>query len=189
MKALRRYAIPAILFVSLIAALVTIDAVSAQDIPVYNRSAFPHWQTRQCRPANHAALIRWSRSPVAWWGERQCRVTGGLWGGIYGDETFEESRMIDVDHVVTLSWAWRHGAWEWTRDERRVFANDPANLIPVYLRWNRSKGARPPWEWLPPKAEFHCEYLLRWKFVSDKYELENPSELASLIDEKCFRLN
>ena len=38
------------------------------------------------------------------------------------------ARRLDVDHVVPLAWAWNAGAWRWTPERRREFANDPASL-------------------------------------------------------------
>ena len=159
----------------------------AQEIPRYDRSAFPHWQTRQCRPANHAAMARWATGPLTWRSERECRITAGTWYGAYGGDTYTNPRQLDTDHVVPLSWAWRAGAWEWDRDRRREFANDPANLIPVSLRLNRQKGDKGPSEWMPPRDAFACEYVLRFNFVLVKYGLPASPELAGIISTECFK--
>ena len=191
MTILRKYAIPAILFASAIAMLAIVSSTSAQEVrfPAYERSAFPHWQTRQCRPANHDALSRWASDSLEWRDpDRQCRVVGGEWFGVYGGMSWFNPRQLDTDHVVPLAYAWESGAWRWTRDERRVFANDPANMIPVSASLNRQKGAKGPVEWEPPREEFRCEYALRFVFVLNKYELPVSDDLAALLGRRCFNL-
>ena len=164
--------------------------VNAQNNPAYQRSAFPHWQVRSCRAANHHALARWATVPVEWRTVRECRIADntGEWYGPYGGDTFTHYRQLDVDHVVALSYAWNAGAWMWTRDERREFANDPQNLIPVSSRLNRQKGARGPTEWLPPREEYQCEYTLRFVYVMLKYELSVSADLNQLMGELCFNV-
>ena len=164
----------------------------AQDpnVPAYQRSAFPHWQVRSCRAANHDALARWASSPVQWRTERECRIENetGEWVGLYGGDTFDHYRELDVDHVVPLAFAWNAGAWQWSRDRRREFANDPQNLIPVSSRLNRQKGAKGPLEWLPPRTEFQCEYTLRFVYIMSKYDLSISYDLNQLMDSLCFNV-
>ena len=63
------------------------------------------------------------------------------------------------------------------------------NLLPVGMEVNRTKGAYGPLEWLPPTAEFNCEYLLRFSRVVTRYELDLSAEenaaLEQLTAEKC----
>ena len=167
--------------------ILAMRADAAETIPEYDRSAFPHWQTRQCRAANHDALARWATEPVEWRTDRECRIANdtGQWTGPYGGQTFGHYRDLDVDHVIPLAWAWEHGAWEWTRDRRREFANDPANLIPVSARLNRQKGARGPTEWLPPVEAYRCEYMLRWHRVLQKYGLPVTGGIEGLTVSYC----
>jgi len=47
-----------------------------------------------------------------------------------------------------------------------VYGNDPRNLFAVDDGTNRSKGTEGPLEWLPPNADFHCQYVTRfWRIV------------------------
>ena len=175
-----------------VALLFMVARAEAQDpdVPGYQRSAFPHWQVRSCRGANHDALARWATAPVEWRTVRECRIVDntGEWFGPYGGDTFDHYRRLDVDHVVPLAYAWQAGAWQWSRDRRREFANDPENLIPVSSRLNRQKGARGPTDWLPPRVEYQCEYVLRFAYVMLKYELSIPFELNRLMGELCFNV-
>ena len=65
------------------------------------------------------------------------------------------------------------GGDRWTRDQRRTFANDPDNLLPVEDNLNQSKGSKDPDEWLPPNTEFRDIYIRKFIHISEKYEL-NP---------------
>ena len=175
-----------------VAVLIFSSRADGQELrfPAYERSAFPHWQVRQCRPSNHDALARWATAPVEWRTIRECRIVDntGEWIGLYGGETFTHYRRLDTDHVVPLAYAWGAGAWRWSRDERRAFANDPENLIPVSSSLNRQKGAKGPTEWLPPRTEFQCEYALRFVYVMLKYELPISDDLNQLMGALCFNV-
>ena len=63
---------------------------------------------------------------------------------------------------------------EWDPERRQAFANDmsiPESLIAVSASSNRSKGARDPAEWLPPRQEFHCQYVDAWTEVKKLWNL------------------
>ena len=72
---------------------------------------------------------------------------------------------------MPLAHAHRHGAADWTRAQRRVFANDFDNLLVVNDSTNKSKSDQAPHEWLPPREDYWCEYGKRWGRVKDKYGL------------------
>jgi hypothetical protein len=63
-----------------------------------------------------------------------CKVVSGILDDWYSATTVpfqsggDTSRLVQIDHVVPLSWAWQHGANSWTDEVRREFANDPMNL-------------------------------------------------------------
>jgi len=83
---------------------------------------------------------------------------------------------VDIDHIVPLAHAHRHGAANWTRAQRRAFANDFDNLLVVNDSTNQSKSGQAPHEWLPPLKEYWCEYGKRWERVKDKYGLLRYSD-------------
>ena len=52
---------------------------------------------------------------------------------------------LDIDHLVPLSEAWDSGAYSWTADQRRQFANDDAyeaSLGAITDEVNSSKGVK-----------------------------------------------
>lgn len=72
--------------------------------------------------------------------------------------------------MVPLKWAWDHGADKWSRAERKKFANDLINLVPVEASLNRKKGARGPGDWLPPAGR--CQYVSRFMRIVKVYRLQ-----------------
>src|ERR1700736_6763000 len=48
------------------------------------------------------------------------------------------SSAVDIDHLVALAAAWQTGADGWDPTKRRVFANDPTELLAVDPGQNRS---------------------------------------------------
>lgn len=110
-------------------------------------------------------------------GTRDCVVLTGTLHDTYtgttitferGDKT---SQLVQIDHVVPLSWAWRYGAGTWTPQQREQFANDPINLQAVDGSANASKSDSGPAGWLPPAEGYRCEYVARYVLVLTAYSL------------------
>lgn len=118
----------------------------------YNREFFPHWEKNKNGLDAREQLILDSIVSTNF---ILCPYTGKMFS------TFSE---MDADHVVSLKWAWVHGASNWNTYERTKFANDPMNLIMTADFTNRSKGSKGPFKWLPPNATFIEEYL--WKYLA-----------------------
>ena len=137
----------------------------------YDRSEWKHWidADKDCQNTRHEILIRDSLAPVQL-SENGCRVISGVWVGQYTGEVFTDARRLDADHIVPLKWAYDHGGEDWSPTLKRVFANDPENIIPVKASANRSKGAKGPSEYMPPLNQ--CEYLRQWRSIVNRYGLE-----------------
>lgn len=110
-------------------------------------------------------------------GTRDCKVLAGQLLDPYTGETIDfvsgqnTSVLVQIDHVVALGWAWRHGADVWSDDTRVRFANDPANLAAVGGAINQAKSASGPSEWLPEVPAPRCAYVERFVGVLDAYDL------------------
>ena len=150
----------------------------AQDLPdaslTYRRKDYPHWidKDKDCQNERQEALIRRSKVNVKFKRNKGCTVTQGEWFDFYSGKTFYRARDLDVDHLVPLMWAHNHGAYRWSREQKRVFANDHENLVLVWDKLNKEKGAAGPIAWLPPRVAFRCEYVKRFDGVVKKYGLE-----------------
>jgi len=103
---------------------------------VYNRKYWPHWVDTDgdCQNTRQELLIAASKVPVQFKDHRRCTVRQGKWVGVYTGQTFTSASDLDIDHVVPLAHAHRHGADRWTRAQRRVFG--VINFIAANARQN-----------------------------------------------------
>jgi hypothetical protein len=107
----------------------------------YKRSAFGHgWDDADgdCQDSRAEALIATSSTTVRFATDKRCRVVTDRWISPFTGNVIQNSSEIDIDHVVPLKWAWKHGAKGWSQAKRESFANDMVNLWPVELSLNRS---------------------------------------------------
>ncbi len=82
------------------------------------------------------------------------------------------SGEVEIDHVVSLSNAWRTGAAGWSPQRREVFANDPLNLLAVARQTNDDKAFWDAAAWLPPRPELRCAFVARQIAVKQRYALQ-----------------
>nr|WP_283105095.1 HNH endonuclease family protein [Shewanella dokdonensis] len=114
------------------------------------------------------------------------KVKQGRWISMYSGQVIMSASEIDIDHVVPLSWAWKHGASEWSNTRRESFANDERNLLAVEASLNRQKGDKGLDEWVPPANK--CQYIARFVRVLKLYQLNlTPSEkpVYTRLVEQC----
>ncbi|MBL8500901.1 MAG: DUF1524 domain-containing protein [Nitrosomonas sp.] len=118
-------------------------AVPAQISP-YNRKDWPHWidANGDYQNTRQEMLIATSRVPVKFKNARQCTVVSGEWFGVYTGKTFTKASDVDIDHIVPLAHAHRHGAEKWTQDQRRSFASDFENQLVIDDSANNPKTIR-----------------------------------------------
>lgn len=158
------------------------------DSEKYNRNSFSHWidEDGDCLNTRHELLMELS-TVKAITTDDGCRVLRGRWNDPYSGNIIFDATKMDIDHLVPLSWAWKHGAANWSSTTRKLFANDPVNLFAVAAELNRSKGAQGPESWLPPSTKFHCQYVTRFYRVMLKYEFTESSrdQIRSLRTQIC----
>ena len=158
----------------------------------YDRDLFDHWisQGNSCDTRDRV-LIEESRTPaqVQYPG---CNVAAGDWFSVYDGLITANPRDLDIDHVVALKEAWDSGAHSWSADRRRAFANDltdDRSLTAVSASSNRSKGARDPSEWLPPRSEAVCIYLSDWIAVKARWslsmDLSEHDQIHNELTDRC----
>ncbi|WP_417687984.1 HNH endonuclease family protein [Pseudidiomarina sp.] len=142
----------------------------------YSRNAFAHWsdEDNDCLNTRHELLQQLSTARVTMSSDG-CRVVRGRWNDPYSGKVFLDATEMDIDHLVPLAWAWENGAYDWSESARRSFANDPINLFAVHLTLNRSKGGKGPDQWLPPNADFHCQYISRYLRVVISYDFSTDT--------------
>jgi hypothetical protein len=157
--------------------------ISSRQIPAYDREKhFGGWADydRDCQNTRQEMLASLSTSRVLY-ASNNCTVMRGRWLDPYTNEIFLDAKDLDIDHMVPLAYAWEHGAYRWTQEQRQKFANDPVNLFAVKASVNRQKGASGPLEWLPPSQGYHCQYVTRFLRISQSYGLVfQPDEIAEI---------
>jgi len=138
----------------------------------YERKDWGRWndEDKDCQDTRQEVLIRDSSVDVTL-DERGCKVVAGKWIDPYDGSEILESSKVDVDHVIALQDAHESGGWQWSYEEKRLFANDLSNLKASSQSTNRSKGARGPDEWLPPLDTARCSYIEEWVGLKEGYEL------------------
>lgn len=159
----------------------------------YDRDLFRHWidsDGNDC-DTRQEVLIRDSRSLVQI-DPYRCKVIAGNWYSPYDGAVWENPSDVDIDHVVALKEAWDSGAWQWSSERRRAFANDLSDsrsLMAVTDSVNQSKGDRDPSQWMPPRRDYRCSYISMWLAVKARWSLAvDPSEagmIRSLLEEEC----
>ena len=128
---------------------------------------------RNCVNARHEVLAIESLIPPTF-SASGCTVVAGLWYDPFTGQEFTSPGDLDIDHFVPLAEAHKSGAWEWEADKKSAYANDLLNakaLIAVSASANRAKGSDDPALWLPPNADFHCEYVKDWTEIKRRHEL------------------
>lgn len=157
---------------------------------VYNRKDWPHWidADGDCQNTRQELLIATSKVSVQFKNAKRCTVKYGKWHGAYTGLTFTKASDVDIDHVVPLAHAHRHGADSWTKAQRRIFSNDFENLLVVDDATNQAKSDQAPHEWLPPQKSYWCEYGKRWERIKDKYGLRYSNQeriVLNSLNETC----
>lgn len=148
--------------------------VAAQSAaPAYDRDAFEHWVDADgdgCDTRSEV-LIAESTTPATVGAD--CSVAG-TWTSYYDQQSWTQPSDVDIDHLVALAEAWRSGAWAWTGEQRRAFANDTdfaPTLVAVTDSTNASKGDADPARWLPPAPGARCRYAAEWVEVKYRWHL------------------
>lgn len=155
----------------------------------YERSAWRHWGDfdGDCQNGRHELLIITSLVPVTFTNDKNCIVATGVWVGPYTGQVFTLATELEIDHIIPLSYAHQHGGESWSPLLKKVFANDPDNILVTKANANSSKGDRGPSEYMPPLVSFRCEYIRRWRFLLAKYEIEpDPADREVIRNYQVF---
>lgn len=162
----------------------TINVTPVQRIPDYDRDLFGGWADTDgngCRTRDD--ILARDMSSVTT--EDGCKVLTGQLHDPYSGKavafTFgrESSQDVQIDHIVSLSAAWKAGAYGWDEQTRVQFANDPANLLAVDGPTNNSKWNKGPATWMPStagNAGYDCTFATLYTDVLVKYDLTAPAE-------------
>ena len=146
----------------------------------YDRDLFQHWidaDSNGCNTRREVLILESISDPQV--GER-CAVDG-TWLSHYDNRQITDAAELDIDHMVPLAEAWRSGAYRWSADTRKRFANDlgfSGSLIAVTASSNRSKSDQDPASWLPSNGAYLCQYSYDWLAVKYRWSLTIDSDEA-----------
>jgi len=165
-----------------------LDVAPVGSMAGYSREDFPHWaadgtqfgwdEPDSCCDVRDDALVRDGRGVEI---DQECSIIARKWLAPYSGTTLEDPKDVDIDHVVPLANAWRSGANGWEESRREAYANDPGVLLSVDDAANQTKGDKGPEAWLPPNADYRCEYARRWISIKHQRNLTvNAREGAKL---------
>jgi hypothetical protein len=170
--------------------------VAARTAPEpYRRARFgTDWSDddRDCHDARAEVLMRDSRVPVTF-RANGCTVDTGSWVDPWNGAASTLASAFQIDHTVPLANAWVSGAWRWTDQERRRFANDltdPDTLLPLEGANNTAKSDKTPDVWRPQLRASWCRYADAWSRVKATWRLTvTPAERDALVGlaESCSR--
>jgi hypothetical protein len=170
----------------LVSDLVAGLTVAAENTSAYDRDFFQHWIDADGDGCDTRQEVLMAESTVATTPAGGCPVTSGRWESWYDGGVWTAPGDLDIDHMVPLSEAWDSGAWAWTPEQRRDFANDlgfAGSLAAVTDNINQSKGEKDPAQWLPPAGgAAMCRYIADWVAVKYRWALTiDTTEQATLI--------
>ncbi len=160
----------------------SLTVVAESHHSTYDRDLFPHWITITGTCNTREQVLK--RDGVNVVVNSSCAATSGSWYSPYDGATWTSAADVDIDHMVPLAEAWSSGAWAWTTDKRRTYANDLGGpeLWAVTDNVNQSKGDKDPAEWKPPLTSFWCTYARAWIQVKWYYALTvNSAEKSALL--------
>lgn len=152
-----------------LATLEKVKAAAPQTV-TYNRAEWKHWSGEPCNTRINV-LMRDGQNVQVSKTATYCTVTSGTWVSPYDNKTVTDSRLLDIDHVIPLSYAAQHGGQAWPAAQKEAFANDMTQLLAVTAGENRGKGDSGPEEYMPPERGFQCTYSKIWVNTASKYGL------------------
>lgn len=103
-----------------------------------------------------------------------CSVKSGKWNDPYTGTVYTDPIKLDIDHMIPLSYAAKHGGQAWDKDKKEDYANSMSNkqhLVAVDAGANRSKGDKGPSQWKPANKEHHCDYAVSWTGIATQWKL------------------
>jgi hypothetical protein len=137
----------------------------------YRREEWPHWDDIDGNGCDgrEDALLAATREPAEL--GAACKVLSGEWVSPYDGLVTTDPSTIQIDHLVPLENAFISGGWRWEAGRRRLFANDPQELVATSASSNQSKGSKTPDEWRPAQRSVWCAYAVAWVRVKVTYDL------------------
>lgn len=154
----------------------------------YRRARFDEgWadNDRDCHDTRAEVLLRDATATVTF-RSNGCTVDRGLWTDPWNGTSSPLASTFQIDHTIPLANAWVSGAWAWTDEQRRRFANDlddPDALLALEGSNNTAKSDKTPDQWRPALRPAWCRYAAAWTRLKQAWSLTvADAERAALIE-------
>jgi hypothetical protein len=151
--------------------------------PEFRQAAFdyPVMRPDGCTTEEHVLIANASDPTMS----SPCTVSKAQWPAVWDMQVLEDPAQVDVAHLVPLEEAWHSGAWAWTPEQRREFANDLTNSLTLTILStgaNKERGSSDPAHWWPPYFGVHCKYAQEWVWIKARWNLSvDPAEYDALM--------
>jgi hypothetical protein len=145
--------------------------------PVFEDSRFgPGWNLRSETDLEiqQDLMAGLSMIPVKYMSTAAGPVPRGRWVSPATLKIYTYPTELVLEHIVSLQWAWDHGASEWTKEKRVAFANNTRNLWAIEKDLHIEKDGKGPLEWTPPRSR--CGYMSRFIRIVFAYDLTRSLE-------------
>lgn len=162
--------------------LQALKVADANESAPYSRKDWKHWIGSPCNTRETVLKMQGTNVKTD---PKTCKILSGEWTDKYEGKKVTESRQLDIDHVVPLSYAAKHGGDSWDAQKKQAFANDTDQLLAVTASSNRSKGDKGPGEWMPDKNR--CDYSERWVNTASKYGLTISSKDKQVLEDELSK--
>lgn len=162
-------------------------SVAPAESIAYNRDEWKHWTTagfNSCWNVREAVLLAESDKGAAVMKDKAgnivtsessaCTIEGGSWNDPYTGQVFTDPKQLDIDHMIPLGYAAKHGGQAWNDAKKEKYANDRSyanHLLAVSASANRAKSDQGPSAWKPANVAYHCQYAVDWINISKNYDL------------------
>lgn len=120
-----------------------------------------------------------------------CSIKSGKWNDPYTGKVYTDPIKLDIDHMIPLSYAAKHGGQDWDAKKKEKYANDMSksyHLLAVEAGANRTKGDKGPSKWKPSNTAYYCDYAVAWTSIATEWKLTLDKEDVSALREmlkKC----
>lgn len=176
----------------------TLDKLKVQEAQnvSYNRKEWSHWATPKgsssCWNTREEVLSKQGSKIVYLDSNKKetktkskaCSIKSGEWNDVYTGKKITDPSKIDIDHMIPLSYAAKHGGQGWDSSKKKDYANSlktPYHLLAVDAGANRAKGDKGPSEWMPSNKAYQCNYVANWVAVSSEWGLTiSKSDVATI---------
>jgi hypothetical protein len=161
------------------------------DVPekYQRRTHFGTWirdpSRKTCMNIRGLVLQRDALGELTYADDRHCRIVASHWVDPYTNTELYDAEDVQIDHMVPLKNAYISGAWAWNATQRCNYANFMGNgfhLLAVLGTENNRKSDRTPNKYIPPKADYVCQYLVNWLKIKSIWRLKLAKDEALSIE-------